>query len=587
MDEAAKAFLNGHAHPGVSFGTQYPPRPPLYAREGYVPWLPCQFQYEVMLNQPYISPLAQNTLTKHFEWAEDNDLHIKDGTGKVQSTGPYSGTAMLAQHGTVQLVNAAQAVLERYPDAADLEALRNWVTQLPLATQTMSDFGAALLMLKPSGQLPVFDPYADAARSREIEQIAKAVGSENWFAPLPKNSMNPLRAGELTLQRLRLIDRFGRFQDHAEPDMPPEVLIARGLRSQHAIGDTATASLPARITQPARLQFRWASATSSTVQSNTHPSTSPVMGWVLIDNVDGGVSFFAADGTALGTLLCSAGQNAQVLWQSPPPDVTFDKPQEALTPAHEELRAFALALYDSGVDGVRQFHAQTRSALQKIQPGSATADDALSLLTGRPLALVRATLALELKGGAAVDRSWEALQRRLNDDGSGQDAGLGKVEFPVRLGAPGRMSDGLVAYWTVEQGVTDFKATFSPQKPGTIGLRPDDERPVAITLLIDPRAMVHATTGILPVKSITLPATHYNKALGKLKVALRAGPILTAAGSPPSLPIAKRTNGEWLWHGADNTEHPLAIDQGMTAEPQLIRQEIVEGWVTLREPTDS
>jgi hypothetical protein len=591
ITEATGVFLAGQAHSEVSFNSHYPPQPSLQMRDNFVPWLPSQFQYEVRLSQPYASPLVQHTLMNHFEWAEGSDLHIKGGDTNFYSSGLYSGTAMLAQHGTIQLVNAAQAVLERHPDAPELAALRDWITALPLATQTMSDFGAALLMLKPSGQLPVFDPYADTARSKEIEQIAKAVGSENWFAPRSTNPMNPLRAGELKLQRLRLIDRFGRFEDYAEPTeqqpniRPPQVLIARGLRSQTAISDIATASLPARITQPARLQFRWVSATSSSVQSNAHPSTSPVMGWVLIDNVDGGISFFTYDGKALGTMLCSAGLNAQVLWQSPPPNVTFDKPNEVLKPAHPELRAFALALYDSGVEGVRQFHAQTREALQNIQLGSATADDALSLLIGRPLALVSATLALELKGSAALDCSWEALQRRVNDDHSGQDGGLGKVEFPVRLGSSGRMNDGLLAYWAVQKGATNFNETYSPLKPGTIKVRPDEEQPVAITMLIDPRGSVQATTGILPVKSITLPTSHYNAALSRLKLALRVGPVLTAEGSQPSLP-QPMTKSKWLWHSGNSTEHQLTDNQGFDATHQLARQEIVEGWAMLQEPKD-
>jgi hypothetical protein len=147
------------------------------------------------------------------------------------------------------------------------------------------------------------------------------------------------------------------------------------------------------------------------------------------------------------------------------------------------------------------------------------------------------------------------------------------------------MNDGLLAYWAVQKGATNFNETYSPLKPGTIKVRPDEEQPVAITMLIDPRGSVQATTGILPVKSITLPTSHYNAALSRLKLALRVGPVLTAEGSQPSLP-QPMTKSKWLWHSGNSTEHQLTDNQGFDATHQLARQEIVEGWAMLQEPKD-
>jgi CBS-domain-containing membrane protein len=46
-------------------------------------------------------------------------------------------------------------------------------------------------------------------------------------------------------------------------------------------------------------------------------------------------------------------------------------------------------------------------------------------------------------------------------------------------------------------------------------------------MLIDPRAKVHATTGILPTKDITLPSKYVDIALKNMEVYFRIDPFLT------------------------------------------------------------
>jgi hypothetical protein len=44
-----------------------------------------------------------------------------------------------------------------------------------------------------------------------------------------------------------------------------------------------------------------------------------------------------------------------------------------------------------------------------------------------------------------------------------------------------------------------------------------------LTLLMDPRGHVHATTGLLPTATIELPAEFYAAALSRMAVTFRAG----------------------------------------------------------------
>ena len=44
--------------------------------------------------------------------------------------------------------------------------------------------------------------------------------------------------------------------------------------------------LPARLSQPARLNFRWLAAEVGRIETNAHPLTTPVCGWLLPNNLD-------------------------------------------------------------------------------------------------------------------------------------------------------------------------------------------------------------------------------------------------------------------------------------------------------------
>jgi hypothetical protein len=51
--------------------------------------------------------------------------------------------------------------------------------------------------------------------------------------------------------------------------------------------------------------------------------------------------------------------------------------------------------------------------------------------------------------------------------------------------------------------------------------------PHKLTLLLDPRGAVHATSGILPTKAIQIPADQFVEALRNIEVTFLTAPILT------------------------------------------------------------
>jgi hypothetical protein len=138
--------------------------------------------------------------------------------------------------------------------------------------------------------------------------------------------------------------------------------------------------------------------------------------------------------------------------------------------------------------------------------------------------------------------------------------------YAVELGDHGKLTDGLVGYFegddhsvfnavvgAGEHGTTGFVRTIGDDNHLSLTFAPESS--ATITLLVDPRATVHATTDVLPVATLTLPAPYVAEALAAVQVAFRAGPVLTerdpAAADPAVadllLPPPAAGARRWAW----------------------------------------
>jgi len=203
------------------------------------------------------------------------------------------------------------------------------------------------------------------------------------------------------------------------------------------------------------------------------------------------------------------------------------------------------------------------------------------------------------------------------------DAGLRDVDFPVRLGDRNHLSDGLVAY--LIDGPDPYDTLFAPAAtatdgtgvrqpaPDTLLLKPRPRldppatpyagpaeqiaaltgaasRPVstAVTMLIDPRASVHATTGILPIKRIDLPPETYARALRSIQVSFFTHPVLRGAQGL-ELPVPHEAGFSWRWtmgvkEGGVATPHQEDLrppSSGDRAHFSFSPQVAQDGWLTL------
>ena len=236
--------------------------------------------------------------------------------------------------------------------------------------------------------------------------------------------------------------------------------------------------------------------------------------------------------------------------------------------------------------------------LENIEPAAQAHHESTALLVGRPLAVVRATLDLQLKGLPANNQDWNVFRKEIEasdaglngNAGSARDTcGFNKVEFPVRLGEYQRLHDGLVGFWkenaTASPGKADcFERDFylnDSDSDASELMLSIDSAPLTLTMLVDPRGAVHATCGIQPVKSIQIPAAMYAEGLRGIEVTFLSTPVLTRVGAI-ELPVPDESEYRWSWlERSDNawSEYPTGPSPGLDAK--FVPLEIREGWLKL------
>ena len=571
------------------------------------PWRPFLLHWEVELTPfKHLSNLDKKSrdydpqfVTRNFTLKRgDADLSSKSAApAMAQGALVYTGSSTLTPH----VVDPYVARLKDYLEQEDKEAEKSDRSRLDEKTreylnralekltgffclaQTLSGFNDALLMHKQTLQLPIADPIGFADSRQLAARVEKAVDHQVFSAPHPFDDFSPIRTGELRIKRTRLIDTFGRIKDF-------ECCLrcsATPMPARQCDGSAAIL-LPPRIVQPAQLTFRFLAAEQDKREMNSHPDSTPICGWAMANYLDHSLFFYDAAGEALGSL--ETDDSTRVRWRSAPghspPLIQLDKIQNA----HQ--RRMVSFFLGAPKDYFRQFLTDLENAQMKIEPE--LAGDAF--LMGQPLALVRATLSLELQGSPAAHQGWNAFRqnmtrRRLEDDK------FTRVLFPFRLGEQDQLNDGLTVYW-LEDGHGGYQenayiipnydhAASAENKKCDFLYQSVEAPPLHVTMLIDPRALVHAAIGVLPAKAIQIPPHLYADALKRIEMTFLAAPLLVDRRRPDSpqaiaLPVADPPGYEWSWvekHGKDWT--PMPINAGGLYTPFAAAVEAREGWLKL------
>jgi hypothetical protein len=583
------------------------------------PWIPVLLQWEVGFEPVCPLPYQKTDKCYQVDWVSTFKFDSQDYVGgdslppiDSAESAVYQGTVVLANNADLSFKTQIKKYLEDHPDDPgkdELDGIAN--TTLPIMAQTLGGFHRALLMRKQSLQMPVFRALEAAYDPLDTNSlVSKAVKNANDAIPLPNRNYNPLRAGALTLRQLRLIDAFGQTREISLPGpLRPLIRAASFPAPREQPGGQATQEqacrvmLPLRITQPARLSFRYVAADAGSeedgaTQMNGDPSSTPVFGWILLNKLDNSLVVYDPDGMPIGSLADFTSR-----WEPAPR--AGGKVGQSLTDSLDAVRpplqGFVAALCEKPAGFLTALLETVDKSASRITPADSSQDDALALLIGRPFALVRADLSLELCGIPEVSQSLQSI-RDASAGGQRYTAGFEKVRFPVRLGDDTRSNDGVVGFYIEDDPSKPFDGTLwaasapaeadgikAPPTIGAISVAAADAKRTRVTLIVDPRAPIHVSTGILPCKQIVLPPSQYVSALKRIAVTFLISPVL---GQSDRLPFSLPTEAgyQWSWLTVDATrtwsEAKLATAPRTPGRWPETPPQIVEGWLRLF-PSDS
>jgi len=559
----------------------------------------------------------------------------------------YQGYSLLAQPSFTDLVERLRRepnkVSPRIRDIADkLQAL---LENRPMLAQSLGGFHEGLIMRRVGDQLPPLDYNRFAAQesgSRQffVDPIAKAFRPEDQFdcSPSTLHPFYPIRAGRLGIRKLWIIDTFG--QVIKIKPQSTQLLSARRLRTDFTRQHTSF-QIRSRFVQPMRLTFLPAKAGNPETLA---PATSPVCGWVIPNHLEQNLTLYAANGKPLGALqkkfeLKAGSRQPFFYWVDVPGDngglVGKEKPAfhgdvvgdaKTLFNQHlekkienEHLREFARFVLGLSGDAAGAFSRLLDKALAAVEQRVPEEDPGVSVLIGRPLVLVRAKIQLEIHGLPAFDQgsSWQvndtvSVEELLKTHGLEKipggklkdvltTGGIEKVRWPVRLGHKRSANDGLIGFFKGDP-LPEIKVPSALSRPlyaswGFNGTRfpnvleysqnllLDCINPLRVTLLMDPQARVHATTGVLPRVYFELSPSEMAGAKGAREAFFQTAPVL---GTPatPQIPKPSDDYGEWSWahrpdvtQWAEDTNFVSASDHGGFSD---LYPTISEGWLKLK-----
>ena len=449
--------------------------------------------------------------------------------------------------------------------------------------------------------------------------------------PVPDDSVPELLLrGELRLVRARLVDAFGQVVDLPDVSEP-------GLPSRDEI-DTPTPALRVRprLTVPARWLFRFVDPAGSAAdapearldQVDTTQTVNPVAGFLLPDHIDEALEVFDVAGNPLGQLLHEPFGGG-VAWEPAPgrPLPQDAGPLDGLGPRQQLVGHLAAGVVaaDAAHRGGRPAQPETESCLSamlravdttlwSVDTYAALGNEHIAGLVGRPIAVVRARLSLDIRSDIdALDLSDPAKLARREQ--AYRD--LAALSFPVRIGELTRQDDGLLGFFVdddylhfhVVDKVVASSAFVSGRGRGQLG--PYGETPAAdqlgtepltadyvvaqdelhvhpgqtvtLTLLMHPAGRVHLTSGVLPRKSLALQRDWVAPGLTVMAPSARIGPVLVDPAKI-ALPLISSFGKDQLWTRRDTPltwkDDPILAATQTALLPDL-PHEVQEGYIRI------
>jgi hypothetical protein len=369
-----------------------------------------------------------------------------------------------------------------------------------------------------------------------------------------------IRKGAMRIDELWLVDDFGQHADLLGPT--PEGANSTGQVFHPRMrwhDDPTVFAMPPRVLQPARLNFRFTPAAGSSSETTNHEFNS-ICGWIFYNSLDKALVLCNRKGELMGHLVILKDP-MRIEWQASAGGVGISDV------SNSTLKAFAESLIEpapSSSPRLLELLNLIENSLERIRPAGARRD---TMLVGRPLALVCASVGLELFGPAWNNPHPQSYPQKppAQRYGSG-DLELNSLGVRVNLGYAHNVEDGLIGYF--KEGA--YKRIVVPQlsdkvrKSDYIG-DPDEHAVRArfntserLTLLMDPWGSVQAACGLVPAKTITLANPELDKIVTHMEASFRVGPVLLPVDKL-AVPTPTGNKGTWNFSGPLTNEDAAAV----------------------------
>lgn len=545
-----------------------------------LPWSPLFLDWQVSY---YSSGNAQNALDN---WKLNEYDYTFTGTDKVflsqeENKLTFEGRSLLSSQEAPILQAKLRDFKNTLTDEEEqltIETIIEVLGQLDIVTQRISGFNEALLTSNINDVIPV-----PPKEQTTIDALASATVGLPMVDNETKPTFSPIRSGALFPEMIRVVDDFGIALyplGQKGKKQPKKLPIKKGKGMDNAaIQKYPLVQLPPRIAQPARIEMEWVSNTDDQKAIQFANAENPVCGWVIQNKLDRSLVFFDAAGKTLGAFfIYKRGDVTQARWNGN--DVT------TISNTHlQQLIQTLLNMKGNGL-ALSALLEQIDSSLWITDPMGEQQKQGLSVLVGRPLALVRTRVNLTLKGESFVNQA-------LNKTGKKDTSGLLDVQFPARIGAVELPSNGVMGYYRAEDYSQFFvlENTLESDKSTTIqhpytpkskheSLQIGQNKFAYFTVLLDPRGSVHTTTGILPTFQLQLPNIYVEEPIKKMEITFRTGPLLT---DPDQLrmPTPSSIRGQLSFTDQEGTK-PIKAAMINAAFP-LKRHQLKEGELTLKD----
>lgn len=481
----------------------------------------------------------------------------------------FNGHTILTSHSLKTFGDRLKKYLTlRFGDADKrVNNLLDTVEALDCVSQTLGGFTEQLIMRDTAPNRPPDNTIAGYVGDQyhSVPYVARGDVDDRFGGAPP--FFFPFRGGFFEFTKLVVIDSFGQavnllrannnYDEDQKGKPAPEGFhpILSSYLMPVKLQTKSYVKQALRLVQSCRLNFRFVSSENNDDDIDLLGGTTPVCGWLLPSHLENGVYVYNNKGMPQGEMLLPKGENKSVIWQSAPSSSASVTDISRIENAHLKGLVQGLAGPGENCPVFEKFLRVIDATLWSVRAAGDQNDQDLSMLIGRPIAVIRARLQFTLAGKPVCNQSWKTTLNR--DDGGVTNPDL---SFPIRLGSLDVRDDGLIGYF-IEDDYNTFNTVYCPDEPNNtkrsyilpigknnnyISLNFSDKSCVHITMLVDPRWAIHATSGLLPVKKLEIPEILYKDILSNLEVTIRTSPLFTQ----PDLihiPMPEKLQGDWTW----------------------------------------